>query len=113
MVHWRANDIADHPLDLPAERRPERGAQWGRSGCKRRTTMDTPPILALTAGLAVMGLGGATSLAPATMARIDTVDERYQSYNVEMIEATGGEFWKPYGAKPDTPGGMNPGLYQY
>src|SRR5439155_25750670 len=68
------------------------------------------------------------SLAPATMARIGTVDERYQSYNVEMIEVTGGRFWKPYGAKPeasanstsasppsgsDTPGGMNPDLYQY
>ncbi len=90
--------------------------------------MDTPPILALTAGLAVMGLGGATSLAPATMARIGTVDERYQSYNVEMIEVTGGKFWKPYGAKPDasanstsasppsgsdTPAGVNPDLYQY
>ena len=101
--------------------------------------MDTPPVLALTAGLAVVGLGGAASqpgtparsatlLAPATMTRIGSVDERYQSYNVEMIEVTGGKFWKPYGAKPDgsadstrasppsasdRPGGMNPDLYQY
>jgi heparanase len=101
--------------------------------------MDTPPILALTTGLAVTGLGGAvsqpgpparpaTSLAPAIMARIGAVDERYQSYNVEMLEVTGGKFWKPYGAKPDasatsasaspkpgsdTPAGMNPDLYQY
>lgn len=75
--------------------------------------MDTRPILALTAGLAVMGLGDATSPAPSTMARIGTVDERYQSYNVEMLEVTGGRFWKPYGAKPDTPAGMNPDLYQY
>ena len=75
--------------------------------------MDTTPILALTVGLAVMGLGGATSLVPATMARIGTVDERYQSYNVEMIEVTGGKFWRPYGAKTDTPAGMNPDLYQY
>jgi hypothetical protein len=31
------------------------------------------------------------------MARIGTVDERFQSYNVEMVEVTGGRFWKPYG----------------
>ena len=35
-------------------------------------------------------------IAPATMKRIGTVDERYQSYNVEMLEVTGGKFWKPY-----------------
>lgn len=27
---------------------------------------------------------------------IGTVDDRFQSYNVEMVEVTGGEFWKPY-----------------
>ena len=37
-----------------------------------------------------------TPIAPATMARIGTVDERFQSYNIETIEATGGRFWKPY-----------------
>ena len=36
------------------------------------------------------------SITPATMARIGTVDERFQSYNVEMVEVTGGRFWKPY-----------------
>jgi hypothetical protein len=34
---------------------------------------------------------------PATMVRLGTVDERFQSYNVEMVEVTGGRFWKPYG----------------
>jgi len=38
------------------------------------------------------------SITPATMARIGTVDERFQSYNVEMVEVTGGRFWKPYGS---------------
>ena len=63
------------------------------------------------------------------MPRIGSVSERYQSYNVEMIEVTGGRFWKPYrpapgdvvqqGAPPDaapgadTPSGMNADLYQY
>ena len=33
---------------------------------------------------------------PARLARIATVDERFQSYNVEMAEVIGGNFWKPY-----------------
>jgi hypothetical protein len=40
----------------------------------------------------------AERLAPATMPRVATVDERFQSYNVEMVEVTGGRFWKPYDA---------------
>ncbi len=64
-------------------------------------------------------------LSPAEMKPVGTVDERYQSYNVEMLEVTGGRFWKPYkdiaapgqGAAPseggNSPAGMDPGLYQY
>ena len=37
----------------------------------------------------------AVPITPATLPRIATVDERYQSYNVEMLEVTGGKFWKP------------------
>jgi len=33
-----------------------------------------------------------TEVNPATMTRVGTVDERYQSYNVEMLEVTGGKF---------------------
>src|SRR5687768_18490945 len=40
-------------------------------------------------------------ITPASMARVGTVDERYQSYNVEMLEVTGGKFWKPYGPELD------------
>jgi heparanase 1 len=68
-----------------------------------------------------------SSLHPSTMKKIGTVDERYQSYNVEMAEVTGGSFWKPYatsGASPSptvstaassasVPGGMNPSIYQF
>jgi len=69
------------------------------------------------------------SVSPATMPRIATVDERYQSYNVEMAEVTGGKFWRPYGPKSGsaskqnqassaasggaTPAGMNPDMYEY
>lgn len=61
-------------------------------------------------------------LVPATMVRIGTVDERFQSYNIEMIEVTGGRFWKPYSAsgKPASapagaavPAGMEPSMYEY
>lgn len=30
------------------------------------------------------------------MKLIGTVDERFQSYNIEMAEVIGGNFWKPY-----------------
>ncbi len=50
------------------------------------------------------------SIAPASMPRICTVDERFQSYNVEMNEVTGGRFWKPYGS--NTSGGHSD-LYTY
>jgi len=69
----------------------------------------------------------AAQLTPATMKRAGKVDARYQFYNVEMLEVTGGRFWKPYkdigsatgqsrapaeGASV-APAGMDPGLYQY
>lgn len=34
-------------------------------------------------------------LSPTEMKSIGTISERYQSYNVEMLEVTGGKFWKP------------------
>ncbi|MEH2568610.1 hypothetical protein V1289_008237 [Bradyrhizobium sp. AZCC 2289] len=37
------------------------------------------------------------SVTPAMLARIGEVDARFQSYNIEMVEVTGGRFWKPYG----------------
>jgi hypothetical protein len=61
------------------------------------------------------------ALAPKTMPALGTVDERYQSYNIEMLEVTGGRFWAPYKAQTDapaetaqtTPGGMPANLYRY
>lgn len=32
-----------------------------------------------------------------TLAKRAEIDERFQSYNVEMVEVTGGQFWAPYG----------------
>lgn len=55
-------------------------------------------------------LAAELSITPASMVRIGTVDERFQSCNVEMIEVTGGRFWKPYG--PTAPDGHSD-LYGY
>src|SRR5258706_16271068 len=61
---------------------------------------------------------------PANMTRVGSIDERYQSYNIEMLEVTGGMFWKPYGSTSDgqtagapvrsgVPAGMDANLYEY
>jgi hypothetical protein len=68
----------------------------------------------------------AVSLDPAKMPHIGDVDERFVSYNIEMAEVTGGNFWKPYHNQrsaaaevtqppqsASTPAGMNPYMYQY
>ena len=74
--------------------------------------------------------GASHPVATSSLARVATVDDRYQSFNVEMLEVTGGKFWKPYGPEldailkegksaaaassaSDTPTGMDPRLYQY
>lgn len=36
------------------------------------------------------------SIAPEEMKSIGAVSERFLSYNVEMVEVTGGRFWRPY-----------------
>ena len=66
---------------------------------------NSPALFAL---LLVIGLtfSGATmaqpvAVSPATMPRVATVDERYQSYNVEIAEVIGGNFWKPYNQRSD------------
>lgn len=43
------------------------------------------------------------ALSPSKMSRAGTVDERFQSYNVEMVEVTGGRFWAPYKSDPAKP----------
>jgi len=66
------------------------------------------------------------SVNPAKMPRIGNVDERFFSYNIEMAEVTGGNFWKPYhnhssaaahatqpAQSASAPAGMNPNMYQY
>ena len=73
---------------------------------KRRRIVDLSAGAALAILAAALlrpspSVAQSVSLAPSTMPRIGSVSERYQSYNVEMVEVTGGRFWKPYGAEPD------------
>lgn len=65
------------------------------------------------------------SITPIELRVIGTVDECYQSYNVEMVEVTGGRFWRPYDsdatesdmldspARESVPEGMDASLYEY
>ena len=65
----------------------------------------------------------APSIAPSSLPKITSVNPRFQSYNIEMLEVTGGRFWKPYSAisapphaapsASTTPSGMNPDLFSY
>src|SRR6202158_5739791 len=76
--------------------------------------------------LATQLIAQVVSLDPAKMPTIGTVDERFQSYNIEMVEVIGGRFWKPYRSTTNeskaqesashagfAPAGIDPNLYQY
>lgn len=98
------------------------------NGKKTALILGCGALLMMCAAVNSAGQGStaATSIAPATMARVGAIDERFQSYNIEAVEVTGGRFWKPYAKtgeakpveeKPDAakaaPGGMDPSLYEY
>jgi heparanase len=91
--------------------------------------MTTKMRFACWAGLAAAAIGPAGTFAaepfkvtPAAMPRIGTVDERLQSFNIEMVEVTGGRFWAPYKSQgsrpPDEPEarlstpGIDPSLFR-
>lgn len=78
--------------------------------------------------ISLLGQGSvpAARISPRTMTKLGTIDQRFQSYNIEAVEITGGRFWKPYAsaatserreqkpnAPPAAPGGMDPSLYEY
>jgi heparanase 1 len=78
---------------------------------------------AISAGLAIAAMAmysqqpAPLAVAPKTMPKLGTVDPRFVSYNVEMVEVTGGRFWKPYksgaqGAKPPAPPATQQNLNQ-
>jgi heparanase len=86
-------------------------------------TMAAVYVAGVFAPPAVHTQEAAVTLTPRSMPRVGSVDERFQSYNIEAVEVTGGRFWKPYAsaaaadsaAPPasNTPPGMSPSLYEY
>ena len=53
-------------------------------------------VMAMVALTATAQQKATPSLNPSKMPKLATVDARFASYNVEMVEVTGGRFWKPY-----------------
>jgi hypothetical protein len=82
-------------------------------------------VMAAPSGTEAFAQAPTLSLDTSRLPRLGTVDERYQSYNVEMVEVTGGEFWKPYRARAaapssrdtasggNTPAGTDSNLFEY
>jgi hypothetical protein len=44
---------------------------------------------------------GGLTVVPAELPAIATIDQRFQSFNIEMVTVTGGPFWKPYAGRDD------------
>jgi heparanase len=68
--------------------------------------MCTSKSLAISVGLVLIPVAVAAAaevepmlVTPGAMRPVATVDERFLSYNVEMAEVIGGNFWKPYTAE--------------
>jgi heparanase 1 len=54
-------------------------------------------LIAATPAMATESPDGARlGVSPATFAAVGRVNQRFQSYNVESVEVTGGNFWAPY-----------------
>ncbi len=49
-------------------------------------------------GLVAGGQAPAATISPSSLPQLTTIEKRFQSYNVEMAEVVGGDFWKPYPA---------------
>lgn len=54
-------------------------------------------LAAAPLALGACSSGPTDGLGLSTLDKLGTVDERFQAYNVEMVEVTGGRFWAPYG----------------
>ncbi|MGH9491805.1 MAG: hypothetical protein ACRD17_14920 [Terriglobales bacterium] len=50
--------------------------------------------------MAAVAQSGPPRLDPASMPRVARVSPRFQSFNIEMVEVTGGRYWKPYARHP-------------
>lgn len=73
-------------------------------------------MLAGSLGVAAISLYGQEAMpmkiAPEKMTKIGAVDARFASYNVEMVEVTGGRFWKPYRSGAQSADAPKPSVQQ-
>ena len=67
----------------------------------RRVCAALPLLSGCAAGL---GQSASVAIAPSSMPRVGSVDERFQSYNIEMVEVTGG----PIPGSPTPPSPIPP-----
>ncbi len=86
----------------------------------KRNTLLRIGIAAIAAPSLIAQTPAPIAITPSGMAKIATVDPRFLSYNVEMVEVTGGRFWKPYNSTAVTlapsgnqPAGLDPNLFEY
>jgi heparanase 1 len=106
--------------DISSYRNRNRSAGHGARTGGLRGCIALASLLALVCSATAAEL---LVLTPSTMPRLGTVDERFQSYNIEMVEITGGRFWKPYRSKADSsaapsaesnaPESIDASLFQY
>jgi hypothetical protein len=69
--------------------------RWLRSREPARAAGVTTIALLAAASLCAARAAEIT-IAPTQLQAVGTIDPRFQSYNIEMAEVTGGRFWKPY-----------------
>jgi len=62
----------------------------------KMVTLGAALVALLSGNLSVAASQPSASFSPATMPTIAIIDDRFESYNVEMAEVIGGKFWKPY-----------------
>jgi hypothetical protein len=63
---------------------------WGMAGKGDENTCEFFCFQGVGMGCSPVSFGASpVSVTPATMPRVGTVDERYQSFNIEMVEVTG------------------------
>ncbi|MVT72176.1 hypothetical protein GPL20_03470 [Bradyrhizobium cajani] len=69
------------------------GSRTCRTG---RAAAGAMTIALLTAATSCAAHAGDGTIAAAELKAIGAIEARFQSYNIEMVEVTGGRFWKPY-----------------
>lgn len=95
------NESKERPGQDPLPNRAGDGAERTRM-CRRhlnRNAFITASVLWAGLGYSSSGRATLTTLDLATLPSIATINQSFQSYNIEMAEVIGGNFWKPYGSQ--------------